>query len=104
MKIKLLVVLGLLALASEAKPKKPGVVVMKTRNDVFCFKAKKRMLGGEVKVFDANNKLVAEQPVDSIINVVDFLGEKPGQYVIRISGQEGTEDFEYINQKHIPKK
>jgi hypothetical protein len=100
---KLLIILSLAAFAAEAKPKNPGVMVITRNYDIFYFKVKRKLVGGEVKVFNDQNKLVAEKHIDRKQNIIDFYDAPPGEYTIKILVAEGERAFHYSKGRHISK-
>ncbi|MFZ6001061.1 MAG: hypothetical protein ACOYW3_11175 [Bacteroidota bacterium] len=100
---KILFVLFLVAGAAQAKPKQPGVLVISRNYDIFYFRVNRKQLGGDIRVYNADNKLIAQKRLERKKNIIDFYQAAPGKYTIRIVSKAGQRDFHYAKGTRVSK-
>lgn len=73
----------------------PVEIVPGKQKDVFVIKADKTFVGAKIEIFFSNGDVVTRQVLKKRKLVVDFSHVKTGEYVIRVSKDGLTEEFEY---------
>lgn len=73
----------------------PVELVPGKQKDMFVIKADKTFVGAEVEIFYSNGDVVTRQVLKKRKLIVDFSHVKTGEYVIRVSKDGQTEEFEY---------
>jgi hypothetical protein len=82
-------------IAVNAAEPNPAVKVLSARMDIVYLKVPVDLVGAELSVFDSTGTKLFDLSVTNRKVLVDFINEKPGDYVIHIERCNHSEEVKY---------